>query len=98
MWDDVRAWLARRGTPDNTVESIVSRLDRLRAGYGNLADQYRLDRLAGLAASLNYSIDDERRGRRNPSKVFINGNLRNGLASLKSAAKLYEQYMLVLCL
>ena len=94
MWDDVRAWLVRRGTPDNTAASIINRLDRLRAGYGNLAEQYRRDGLAGLVATLNYSTEDERRGRRNPSKVFINGNLRNGLASLKNAVSLYEQYML----
>jgi hypothetical protein len=89
MWDDLQAWLAARGKSVSTL----SRVQRLETAYGNLASLHETDGLAGLVASLTYSATDERERRSNPSKVPIDGNLRNGLASLKSAAQLLQTYL-----
>jgi len=45
-----------------------------------------------LSAQFSYSAEDERDDRPNPSPISIDGNLRNGLASLKQALRLYDRF------
>jgi len=87
------AWLDRQGVPANTSAATVARVRRLSLAYGGLQQLHDRDRLAQLLTELTYGMEDERRGRPNPSRVQINGDLRTGLASLKNAATLFRSYL-----
>lgn len=86
-----RAWLERRYRP-KVVESRVSNCKRVEGYYGDLDAIYDTRRMGALASVLTYSADDERVGRKNPSEIPINGNVREGLATLRNAVMLYKQF------
>lgn len=44
-------------------------------------------------ADLSYSGSDDARGKANPSKIPIDGNVRNGLLTLRNALGLYCEYL-----
>lgn len=50
------------------------------------------DRLEGVLKTLQYSTDDKRAGRPNPSKIPFEGNIRNNLASYKDAIRRYLRF------
>lgn len=85
----LQSWLAARGASTSTF----SRVMRLQDTYRDLLGLYKVDRLTGLIEALTYGAADERAGKPNVSKVPIEGNLRNGLASLKNAAVLLKIYL-----
>jgi hypothetical protein len=86
-----REWLAQKFDP-TVAGARFSNCRTIEKYYGDLDASYDNDRLASVVAELMYSINDERAGRVNPSKVPIDGNIRNGLATLKSAVKLYTVF------
>jgi RecB family endonuclease NucS len=53
---------------------------------------YDTDELQSLIDTLTYGADDERRNAPNPSKLEISGNIRNNLASYKSAVQKYARF------
>lgn len=59
---------------------------------GDLDEHFDKDELATLLARLTYSVVDERQRRPAKHRIPINGNLRNGSATLKSAVSLYLQF------
>ena len=75
-----------------TAGSRLSNGERIKEIYGDLDRYYREDRLQHLLSCLAYSAADERANRPNPSKIPINGNLRNGLATLRNAVSLYREF------
>ena len=89
---DIRAWLEQRGLSQSSATARISNVTRVEAHYGDLDGHYAKDRLAGILRQLQYTADDERRNAPNPSKIPIDGNLRNGLATLKQAINLYSEY------
>ncbi len=60
-------WLAGREYDLLTVSSRKSDLKRLEKHYGDLDELYDGDRFGAMTADLQYSKDDERRDRPNPS-------------------------------
>ncbi|MEO7026865.1 MAG: hypothetical protein ABI056_04840, partial [Caulobacteraceae bacterium] len=90
---DFPAWLECQGFLSNTSANAVSRIKRLAIDYGDLQQHHERDRLAQILSELTYGMEDERRGRPNPSRAHINGDLRTGLASLKNAAILFRNYL-----
>ena len=73
--------------------SRVSNVTRIEELYGDLAEIYQDHRFDEIIDELTYSTVDERRNRPNPSKIPIDGNIRNGLATLKAALVLYESFL-----
>ena len=92
MRRDYRKWLERQGSSENTIRGRISETSRLESYYGDLDALYLGDRLAGLVSLLCYSTEDQRRRRPNPTKIPIDGDLRNNLATYKSAVELYRRF------
>lgn len=87
-------WLARRypGSPA-TVRARLSNIARLESAYGALETHHRRDRCRGVMAELAYSSADAARRVPGASRIRINGDLRNGLSTLRGALKLYVAYL-----
>jgi hypothetical protein len=75
-----------------TINTQMSRAERVAQCHGNLDEHYANDRMASLIEVLRYSAEDARRNRPNPSKIPIDGNLRNNLASYCDAVRRYQEF------
>ncbi|MBV8972893.1 MAG: DUF91 domain-containing protein [Sphingomonadaceae bacterium] len=93
MRADYRRWLEAQEYSANTIATQLSYASRAEDAYGDLAAHFASDRLAAVLDSLRYSTDDRRRGRPNPAKVKISGDLYNTLASVRSAVGLYRRFL-----
>ena len=89
---DYEDWLRKRGYDEGTVSAQIYRVGRVEEHYGSLDDQYEADGAASVLRELTYSTEDERRGLANPSKVVFVGNIRNNLATYKSAVSRYRRF------
>ena len=87
-----RSWLQERGLAQSSADTYVSDARRVENHYGDLDDLYATDGLAGVLQDLQYSADDARRNAPNPSKIPIEGNPYNGLASYRSTVNRYREY------
>lgn len=85
-------WLRRAVPTEATWRTKLSELRRVETAYGNVDALFDQDELAGLLDELSYSVDDGRNGRPNPSRLEIAGDIRNNLASYKSAVQKYARF------
>ena len=85
-------WLREAVPSDATYRTKLSELRRVEAVYGDLDALFDADELTALIEDLTYSSDDTRHGRPNPSKLQIDGDIRNNLASYKSAVVKYQRF------
>lgn len=88
-------WLKQyKGYDERTTASRISNAETIEKHYGNL-DHHFINGTyqQEIIETLEYSTQDEREDRKNPSKIQINGNIREGLATYKSAAKLYQNFL-----
>ncbi len=92
MRSNYQDWLVRQQYDPGTVSAQMHRAGRVEKLYGDLDEHYERDGLRSLIASLQYSSEDERRARPNPSKLPIDGNIRNNLASYKNAIERYRRF------
>ena len=94
MRDDYGVWLKAQGYPENSCSSRQSNVRTVERAYGEtLDDIHARGGLCDLVAELTYSSSDQRHGRPNPSRVEIQGDVRNGLATLKGAVMLYSKFI-----
>lgn len=94
MRDDYGVWLKAQGYAENSCSSRQANVRTVERAYGEtLDDIHARGGLRDLVAELTYSKSDERHGRPNPSRAGIQGNLFNGLATLKSAVTLYNRFI-----
>lgn len=94
MRSDYENWLKAQGYSGNTISARVANVRTVERAYGeSLDDIHARGGMRGLIAELTYSNADERHRRPNPSRVEINGNVRNGLATLKSAVAIYARFI-----
>ena len=92
MRSDYQLWLARQKYSAGTIATQMNRAGRVEKHYGDLDELYATDRLRGTIAALEYSVEDQRRGRPNPSKIPFDGEVRTNLASYKDAVKRYCKF------
>ena len=76
----------------STQRTKLSELRRVEAEYGDVDEHYDRDELQSVIDTLTYSSEDERNNAPNPSKFQIDGNIRNNLASYKSAVQKYVRF------
>lgn len=88
-----RSWLQNQGYNIGTTNSRVSNCLRVCEYEGNIDSLYRDDKCKTLLNRLTYSTSDERYGRPPRHSIPINGNVRNGTATLKQAVRLYIQFL-----
>lgn len=92
MRTDYRSWLIRQKYVPGTVTAQMHRAGRVEKHYGDLDDHYAADRLQSVVDSLQYTTDDKRHGRPNPSKIPFDGDIRSNLASYKDAIERYRRF------
>ena len=85
-------WLRRAVPTEATWRTKLSELKRIESAYGDLDSLYDTDELQSLIDTLTYGAEDERRSAPNPSRLEIAGNVRNNLASYKSAVQKYARF------
>jgi hypothetical protein len=92
--NDFYNWLINRFNNDDekTANSRMSNCLRVEEFEGNLDEQYENDKCRALIEKLSYSTDDERNNCPPNHEIPIDGNIRNGTATLKSAVKLYVDF------
>lgn len=93
MKDNYRSWLRDQGYQDNTITAQLHRVGRVEQFYGNLDEIVAGGGYEALVAELTYSTGDERSGRTNPSRIPIDGNIRNSLQSYKNAVSWYRRFL-----
>ncbi|MEO1108538.1 MAG: endonuclease NucS domain-containing protein [Pseudomonadota bacterium] len=86
-------WLVAEGYAENTCTAQIYRVQKVEEHYGSLDEASDLGKLQDVLASLSYSTSEERSGKENPSRIPINGNLRNGLQSYKNAVQRYARFL-----
>lgn len=89
--DAFRDWLDAHYHPRG-AGSRASEAARVERAYGDLDKHFAGDRLATVLEDLRYGTADEALGNPNPSRIEINGNVRNGLASLSTAVRCYRRF------
>jgi hypothetical protein len=94
------SWLAsvyrtRKGTPLIVAaqRDAISRCRRVERYEGDLDRHYSHDRMRALIDRFEYSTEAATRRLPAGHKVPITGNMREGTASLKSALKLYREFL-----
>lgn len=87
-----RDWLERRGYVGSTVQAQLHRVGRVEKCYGDLDKLYDKDRLESVISELRYSTEDARRSKPNPSKIPIEGDVRNNLQSYRNAVERYCKF------
>ncbi len=85
-------WLELRYAP-KAAASRAANVSRIEKDYGDLESIYRDSGFTAIIDQLTYSVADEKRNRTNPSRIRIDGNIRNGLATYKAALALYESFL-----
>ena len=93
MRDDYRQWLVAQGYQDHSVAARCSNVRTVERRYGDLDEVISKQGIDGLVGELEYSKEDERRNKPNPSRIDIQGNIYNGLATLKAAIVLYQRFL-----
>lgn len=81
-----------RGLDSRTIGSRISNCKRVEKFEGDLDSLFDNDGLANLLERLTYSTEDARYRRRPRHKVPINGDVRTGTATLKTAVTLYRDF------
>ncbi len=90
---EFKEWLQLK-FPDSsaTVNNRISNCKNIEKYYGNLDDQFNIDKCKSIIDSLNYTSEDEREKRPQKHLIAINGNIKMGSATLKLAANLYVEF------
>ncbi len=88
-------WLKQyKGYNERTTASRISNVETIERHYGNLDSHFTNGTYQQeIIETLEYSTQDERENRKNPSKIQINGIIRDGLATYKAAANLYQDFL-----
>lgn len=91
--EEFRIWLCNaKGFQASTAGSRVSNCERIEAFEGDLDILFRQDGLFDLIGKLSYSKSDQRQNRPLRHAVPIDGDGYNGTATLRSAARLYQEF------
>lgn len=93
MRTDYQEWLKAEEYADNTIAAQLHRVSKVEGLYGSLDDLFSAGGYDQLIAELTYSVADERHSRPNPSKIAVEGNIRNGLQSYKNAVVRYRKFL-----
>lgn len=85
-------WL-KTGYEENTAHSRMSNCLTVCTYEGDLDEHFAKDKCKNLIERLSYSTDDERHNLPPKHNIPINGNIRNGSATLKQAVTLYMKFL-----
>jgi hypothetical protein len=90
---EFRYWLAHHTElTDDAQKNALSRCRRVERYEGDLDQYFFENRLRDLLDRLSYGTEDEACHAPPSHSIPINGNIRNGTASLSSAVRTYKQF------
>ncbi|MGB0891568.1 MAG: endonuclease NucS domain-containing protein [Flavobacteriaceae bacterium] len=87
-----KLWLEYNDTDSRTIQSRISNCRTVERNEGDLDQHFIKDNGLDLMDRLSYSTQDERLNANPKHRIPINGNIRNGSATLKQAVKLYMTF------
>ncbi len=91
--EEFQTWLcAVKGLQASTAGSRISNCERIESFEGNLDELFREDRLEGLIERLTYSKQNQRQNIPLRHAIPIDGDHYNGTATLRAAARLYQEF------
>lgn len=94
-WERFRNWLLAEGYNERTTNSRISNCERVENYEGDLDGHFNRDNLNSLIENrLEYSTQDQQLQKQPKHNIPINGDIRNGTATLKQAIKLYREFKL----
>src|SRR5262245_18287944 len=93
MRPDYPKWLTEQQYSENTQTAKVHRVKKVVDSYGTLDEHFANGSYQDVINSLNYSTNDERANKPNPSKIRFEGNIRNNLHSYKNAVVRYRKFL-----
>ena len=85
-------WLQQQNLDSSSVNQQLNRATRVEKHYGNLDRHYTRDRLQSVIDDLQYTPEDEKKRRPNPSKINFDGNIRNNLSLFRYAIEQYRRF------
>lgn len=94
MRSDYKDWLRAQEYADNTIAAQLHRVGKVESAYGSLDDLIASGRYDDLIGELSYSVQDERSGRPNPSRISFEGDIRSNLQSYRNAVVRYRKFLL----
>lgn len=86
-----KAWLAANYTP-NSAATHFSQAKKVEEAYSDLDAIVDAGDTEQVAAELNYSSQDAKSGKPNPSKIPAGNNLYTNLAAYKSSLRCYARF------
>jgi len=89
---DFRNWLSNKYDNEGTINSRITNCSTVCKYEGDLDAHFSKDSCKTIISKLTYSTDDEKNKRKPRHNIPINGNTRNGTATLKQAVKLYINF------
>ena len=92
MRADFQLWLQQQGVESGLITQQLNRANRVEKQYGNLDKHYTRDRLESIIGDLQYSPEDEKKRKPNPSKLSFEGNIRNNLSLFRYAVEQYRRF------
>jgi hypothetical protein len=92
--DAFRTWLSDQGQAASSVSTRISDARRVETHYGDLDAAYARDGFSEILAALAYTTADRQSGAPNPSRLPIQGDLYDGLASYRAAVTAYGRFAL----
>jgi hypothetical protein len=87
-----KKWMEFNGKPLNTIQNRISNCRNVENYEGDLDQHFIKDYGLSLLEKLSYSTADERNNSPAKHKIPIDGNKRNGSATLKQAVNLYMSF------
>lgn len=93
MRSDYKKWLEEQQYSPHTIANQLSETGRVEECYSDLEALHAAGKLQSVIDELTYSTADERNNKPNPSKIPVDGNIRNNLASYKNAVALYRKFL-----
>src|SRR5690606_13295533 len=88
-----RDWLEEQKYSPGTITAQLHRVGRVEDLYGSLDDLISNGTFQDVIDELNYTTEDARANRPNPSKLIVDGNIRNNLQSYKNAVLRYQRFL-----
>lgn len=91
--EEFKAWMINFCDFNHTtINNRLSNCKKVESCYGDLEENFRKDKCRKIINDLTYSVKDERDNTPPRHNIPINGNIRNGSATLKQAVNLYIEF------
>ena len=95
MHQDFNQWLSAQAQSDGSQSSRIANVKKIEQSYGELDGHFANGTYQEIIDSLEYSADDKRANKPNPSKIPLgeNADIYNNLQMYKAAARLYRKFL-----